>query len=196
MTKPCPACRRPLAGGLHNVCLSEDRRLRYWLEVEIPSGGEPAATCAFLMLNPSAADERSTDRTVRRCVGFAERGGYGRLVIVNVFARRVAVPNTRGSVDDPVGADNDAHIREALRRADAVVCAWGNRGGRAAPRVIKVGEMLLAEGCQEKLRTLGDLTGGGHPPHPGRQAYERELQPWLDFEAWLDSRKRPAAQAG
>lgn len=94
MTKPCPACRRPLAGGLHNVCLSEDRRLRYWLEVEIPSGDEPAATCAFLMLNPSAADESSTDQTVRRCVGFAERGGYGRLVIVNLFASRSPNPQT------------------------------------------------------------------------------------------------------
>lgn len=190
MSELCPACGRPLASGLHNVCLSEDRRFRYWLEVEIPSGGE--ATCAFLVLNPSAADEKATDRMVRRCVGFAERGGYGRLVIVNMFAHRAAVPNMRGSVDDRVGADNDAHIREAARQADAVVCAWGNRGGRAAPRVIEVGEMLLAEGCQEKLRTLGELTDGGHPPHPGRRAYEREPQPWPSFEAWLAGLKRTA----
>lgn len=192
MTKPCPACGRPLAGGLHDVCLSEDRRLRYWLEVEIPSGGEPAATCAFLMLNPSAADESATDQTVRRCVGFAERAGYGRLVIVNLFASRSPNPQTLSTGADPVGADNDAHIREALRQAAVVACAWGNWGNRAAPRVIEVGEMLLAEGCRKKLRTLGDLTDGGHPPHPGRLAYERELRPWLDFEAWLEGRKRPA----
>ena len=191
MSKPCPACGRPLAGGMHDVCFSADRAYRYWLEVETPSG-DPAKTCAFLMLNPITADENASDHTVRRCMGFAERDGYGRLVIVNLRALRSAVPNVRGVVNDPVGPDNDAHVREAARQADVIVCAWGNWGGRANPQVIAVGEMLLAADRRKKLRTLGDLTDGGHPPHPSRQPYEHRMRPWRDFEAWL-ARQKPSA---
>ena len=34
---------------------------------------------AFIMLNPSRADEHIDDPSVRRCIGFAQRLGYGGL---------------------------------------------------------------------------------------------------------------------
>ncbi|GAJ16610.1 unnamed protein product, partial [marine sediment metagenome] len=39
----------------------------------------------FIGLNPSTADERLNDPTVRRCIGFAEKWGYGGMFMCNVF---------------------------------------------------------------------------------------------------------------
>ena len=41
---------------------------------------------AFIMLNPSCADEHIDDPSVRRCIGFAQRLGYGGLEVVNLYA--------------------------------------------------------------------------------------------------------------
>ena len=41
---------------------------------------------AFIMLNPSCADEHVDDPSVRRCIGFAHRLGYGGLQVVNLYA--------------------------------------------------------------------------------------------------------------
>ncbi len=40
----------------------------------------------FIGLNPSTADERLNDPTIRRCIGFAERWGYGGMFMCNVFS--------------------------------------------------------------------------------------------------------------
>ena len=39
---------------MHDVCMSPDKRYRYWLEAKV-SGGD-GRVCMFLMLNPSTAD--------------------------------------------------------------------------------------------------------------------------------------------
>jgi hypothetical protein len=49
---------------------------RYRLERVISDG----PTMMFLMVNPSDADDEIDDPTVRKCIGFAERNHYGRVV--------------------------------------------------------------------------------------------------------------------
>lgn len=123
-------------------------------------------TVAFVMLNPSTADETDLDPTCRRCKGFAEDWGYGRLVVGNIFALRSTDPNQLYDHDDPVGPENDEHLRQICEEADLVVAAWGTHGdfhdrGRA------VAEML------PDLHAL-DTTKAGHPNHPLYQPADRE----------------------
>jgi len=44
--------------------------------------------CLFIMLNPSTADGRKDDSTIKRCVAYAMSWGYGKLYVINLFALR------------------------------------------------------------------------------------------------------------
>ena len=90
-----------------------------------------APVVAFVMLNPSTADARRLDPTVRRCVGFARTWGFGGLEVVNLFALRATHPPDLFADPEPVGRGNDRAVVDAAVRADLVVVAWGDRG---APR--------------------------------------------------------------
>jgi hypothetical protein len=127
----------------------------------------------WVMLNPSTADETQDDPTIRRCVGFSKAGGYGCLMVVNLFAARATNPADLAAIADPVGIDNDAVILDAIRQSTAIVFAWGahNTKGRA----FKVATMCRREG-REPL-CLGK-TKDGHPRHP---LYVPAAQP---FEEW------------
>src|SRR5688572_9136925 len=85
-------------------------------------------TANFLMLNPSTADEQQLDPSCTRARNYAERWGYGALIVTNVFGWRATDPREMKAVRDPVGAGNDAAIVRAAREAALVVCAWGNHG--------------------------------------------------------------------
>lgn len=117
---------------------------------------------AFVMLNPSTADHRQDDPTIRRCIGFARDWGYGGLLVVNLFAYRTPSVAALFQVRDPVGPDNDRHLAEVGRRAAAVVLAWGVHGARDGRAE---GVLGLLGRCRAPLLCLG-TTRHGHPRHP------------------------------
>ena len=114
------------------------------------------------MLNPSTADGRRDDPTIRRCVSFANREGCNELVVVNLFALRATDPSELKTHPAPVGAGNDGAILQAVRDADLVIAAWGAHGalGGRARHVLR----LLGA---HNLFCLG-ATADGHPRHPVR----------------------------
>lgn len=117
---------------------------------------------AFVMLNPSTADHRVDDPTIRRCIGFARSWGYGALWVVNLFAYRTHSPRRLARADDPVGPDNDRHLVRVRRRATDVVAAWGVHGAlRGRDRQVR--ELLARRG--RPLLCMG-TTAAGHPRHP------------------------------
>jgi hypothetical protein len=101
--------------------LSPCRTWRYTLSREWADG----QCVGFLMFNPSTADENLDDPTIRKCRGFALRWGYGRMVIVNLFAIRGSDPRIVRRVGDPVGPLNNYHIANATEDCRELVCAWG-----------------------------------------------------------------------
>jgi hypothetical protein len=121
---------------------------------------KPAAN--FLMLNPSTADEMQLDPSCTRARNYAERWGYGALVVTNLFGWRATDPGEMKAARDPVGRGNDAAILRAARDAGIVVCAWGNHGAHNG-RSLKVAEFLNREGID--LHVLR-LNGSGEPAHP------------------------------
>ena len=102
---------------MKRAIFSPDRRYRYLLRRRV---GESNRRALFIMLNPSAADERDDDPTIRRCIGFARDWGYGILESGEPL-RPWYPPNPRAltSARDPVGPRNDSHDtrrHEASRR--------------------------------------------------------------------------------
>jgi hypothetical protein len=105
----------PLSSAVISACgLYRYELIRRW---------DQGALLEFIMLNPSTADASVNDPTIRRCIGFAKRWGYGGIVARNLFAYRATSPAVLVHVDDPVGPEN----RDYLSRtdADATVVAWG-----------------------------------------------------------------------
>ncbi|MBX9718002.1 MAG: DUF1643 domain-containing protein [Microbacteriaceae bacterium] len=135
--------------------LSPDRLYRYRLSRAWAGG--PRAT--FVMLNPSLADERSDDPTLRRCIGFARHWGLGGLNVVNLYAFRATKPVDLWSAADPVGPENDRYLEEAAARDEVLVAAWGAHAKQA-----RVQEVLAIPGFG-KLTCLR-TTSRGYPSHP------------------------------
>ena len=148
-----------IAASDSGAIFSECRRWRYLLWRRWDES-KPAAN--FLMLNPSTADEVRLDPTCLRARDYAERWGYGALIVTNVFAWRATEPKRLLAARDPVGKGNDRAIMRAAREAQIVVCAWGNHGGHLG-RSTQVMEILKANGVL--LHALR-VNATGEPAHP------------------------------
>ena len=85
-------------------------------------------SCLFVGLNPSTADETLDDPTIRRCVDFAQRWGYGSLCMANLFAWRATKPKDMLTAADPIGPDNDATLKRLAANAGIIIAAWGKHG--------------------------------------------------------------------
>lgn len=133
-------------------------RYRYSLWREWGANG---SRVAFVLLNPSTADAKRDDPTVRRCIGLARAWGCGSLEIVNLFACRATNPRALREVADPVGPENDRYLLEAARRAQSIVLAWGARGGLHGRDEVVL-RLLSGTGEFDCLGT----TRGGQPRHP------------------------------
>lgn len=112
----------------------------------------------FVGLNPSTADGKQDDPTIRRCIGFAKRWGYGSLCMLNLFALRTPYPQNLLTHPEPVGPENDEYLRTQCEEADLVIVAWGAHGGYLG-RDEEVLPLLKAP------QALG-LTKAGMPRHP------------------------------
>jgi len=143
------------SGALFSSC----RRWRYLLWRRWDEA-KPVAN--FLMLNPSTADEVKLDPSCTRARRYAERWGYGALIVTNLFGWRATDPDEMKAARDPVGRGNDRAIVAAAREAAIVVCAWGNHGAHA-DRSSKILPKLRSAGVA--LYALR-LNGSGEPAHP------------------------------
>ena len=146
--------------------LSKNRLYRYvlWREWDINK-----KTCVFIGLNPSTADENEDDPTLRRCINFAKDWGFGKCVIVNLFAYRATNSDELKKQEKPIGYKNNYHIKSQCIHASLVVAAWGNRGCylKRNEKVLK-----LLKGVSLKCFKI---TSKGQPAHPLYQANNTKL---------------------
>lgn len=104
-----------------SAVLSDDGQYRYQLERTWGFGD----AVTFVMLNPSTADARKDDPTIRRCLSYARSWGYDGIRVVNLYALRSSDPKMLKTVADPLGPENDAWIAGTLSGSNMVVAAWG-----------------------------------------------------------------------
>lgn len=147
------------------------RKYRYLLGRELMFG---EGTVLFVMLNPSVASESHNDMTISRCIDFAMRWNFHRLLVVNQYALVSTDPAGLERAEDPIGPDNDAVIARTLRQADRVIAAWGFHGNDPA-RLATI--QRLVEESGKTLEAL-DVTKDGHPKHPARLAASLVPKPY------------------
>lgn len=113
-------------------------------------------------LNPSTADDKQDDPTIRRCIDFAKRWGFGGLCMTNLFAWRDTKPENMKAASSPIQPegtrDNDKWLQHCADEAGMILAAWGTHGDylNRAKRVI---EMLPPMKCLVK-------NADGSPKHP------------------------------
>lgn len=152
---------------------SNCRRFRYLLSRDFLDHGQHIIPLVFVCLNPSTADAKKDDPTIRRCIGFAEGFGYGGLIIANIYAYRSTDPKELWEQTDPVGHYNDETLRTLARKYSDIVCAWGVN---AKPdRVKHFHEFMTAGGAT--LLCLG-TTKNGSPRHPLYLRSDTVLTQW------------------
>jgi hypothetical protein len=144
--------------------LSGCRLYRYSL---VRVWNEKLKSVVFIGLNPSTADEENDDRTIRRCIGFAERWGYGGIIMLNLFAYRATKPRDMMAFAQPIGEENDKYLKELCCGLD-VIAMWGN-AGTYLNRDKSVLEML------PNIQCLG-VTKAGCPKHILYLPYVSERQ--------------------
>lgn len=136
------------------------------------------------MLNPSTADHRRDDPTIRRCIGFAKRDGFSGIIVLNAYAFRATKPRDMFAAADPDGPLNRAAKQEAAviardtseGRAPVVMMAHGTHGGEGGRRTY---DILQQAGCD--IRALG-VTNDGSPRHPLYVHGEAPMWPWAPAE--------------
>ena len=107
------------------ACFSICKKYRYTLE---RCWNQQLPTLLVIGLNPSIADHQLNDPTILRCLDLAEREGFGRLVMTNLFALRATDPKKLFKAKDPIGPANDWYLKNAITKADKTLIAWGNHG--------------------------------------------------------------------
>jgi hypothetical protein len=177
MTTPTdPAPELPEDRGAY---LSPCRRWRYTLwRVWDPS----RPSIAWIGLNPSTADEKDDDHTIRRCRAYSRALGAGGFYMLNLFAWRATDPRVLFSLarnsagEDPIGEANDAALAHAARSCSRVIAAWGDWDNRDAARRVKI-VTAIVEANGAALESLG-VTARGAPRHPSRLPNGVTPTPW------------------
>jgi len=154
---PPPLLQSRAAAAAFSPC----GRYRWWLQ---RSWDPSRPALVFVGLNPSRADARRDDPTLRRLVAYARSWGFGGLEVLNLFARVAAKAVVLRRLEDPVGSCNDAWICRCLERQPAatVWLGWGN-GGAWRGRDRQVLALLSEQGVGPVALAV---TAAGHPRHP------------------------------
>jgi hypothetical protein len=149
-----------------DACFSRCGTYRYALWRRWAAGPQ----VLFVMLNPSTADKQRDDPTIRRCIGFAARWGYGAVAVGNLFAFRTPSPDVLRQAAHPVGRANDRWLERLAAESSRLIAAWGNDGAFLG-RDAQVRELL------GPLYALA-LTRLGQPRHPLYLPGRAKPVPW------------------
>ena len=108
----------------------------------------------YIMLNPSLADDKNDDPTIRRLINFTKKFNYGGFLVGNIFT--TITPNPK-EIDKSKGISdkNFEKLLKLINKVDQIVYAWGDN--IEEPQLLK--ELVLNPKCFGK-----NLNGS--PKHP------------------------------
>jgi hypothetical protein len=126
----------------------------------------------WIALNPSIADESRLDNTLTRIRSFSSAAGFNVFYVLNLFALVSTDLRTMKRHPEPVGKDNDVHIRQIAAQFPTIFVAWGTNGRHLDRDREVLG--LLAQLGRPDLLCFG-INQDGSPKHPLHLS--RRLQP-------------------
>jgi len=152
---------------IRSAIFSRNKVYRFVLERE---WDDSLPKVMIIGLNPSTADAKIDDPTIRKCIRMSSNWGYGGMVMVNLFAYRATDPKDLYKAPKPVGSRNTWYIRNCLNKVETVVCAWGNHGNylNRDHRVLK-----WLPPCKAI-----NINKTGIPAHP---LYQKDNAPLINF---------------
>ena len=130
---------------------SIDKKERYSLKREWDKSKNKIL---YIMLNPSLADDKNDDPTIRRLINFTKKFNYGGFLVGNIFT--TITPNPK-EIDKSKGISdkNFEKLLKLINKVDQIVYAWGDN--IEEPQLLK--ELVLNPKCFGK-----NLNGS--PKHP------------------------------
>lgn len=148
---------------------SPDRAYRYhlWRAWDAPY----THRCVFIGVNPSTAGETDNDHTISKEVGFAKRWGFGGIDKVNLFGLVSTDVTGLLRAEDPVGPENDEHLRAVCESASRIVLAWGSHKPKVRALVkARLKQLAWIYSARSEIVTFG-YNDDGTPKHPLMLAY-------------------------
>ena len=116
----------------------------------------------FILLNPSTADDKNDDKTVKKLIGFTKKYDFGGFYIGNLFSYISSSPNPKKFVHNEI--KNINHIKKMKKKCKKVVVGWGNLGNNP----IWLSDIGIKPMC------FG-LNKNGTPKHPLYLSFKTEL---------------------
>ena len=130
---------------------SIDKKERYSLKREWDKSKNKIL---YIMLNPSFADDKNDDPTIRRLINFTKKFNYGGFLVGNIFT--TITPNPK-ELDKSKGMSdkNFEELIKLINKVDQIVYAWGS--SIEEPQLLK--KLVLNPKCFGKNLN-------GTPKHP------------------------------
>ena len=129
----------------------EAKKNRYFLKREWDSS---KGLLLYIMLNPSVADDKNDDPTIRRLINFTKKFNYGGFLVSNIFTKITSNPK---KLDKSRGMTktNFEKLLKLINKVDQIVYAWGN--SVEEPKILK--DLISNPKCFGK-------NYNGTPKHP------------------------------
>jgi hypothetical protein len=171
---------------------SADRLFRFTLRMKYKDNllnGNRFETVTVILKNPSAADEKRSDSTIRkvetyvwkhfpeaRCLNILNLFGYRATDAKEVNERIHAF-----GAEAVIGNDNDVFFKEILSKSEHVICSWGGPSGidvtNYASRITIVKELIRKYYTGPVYQVCGNQPTK-EPLHGLMWGYEYELKPF------------------
>lgn len=151
-------------------------------------GTEGIKPLIVIGINPSTANDKDSDRTINRVVGFAEGNGFDSFVMLNLYPQRTPFPNELHEKKD-IGISNMnlKIISEILEKYDnpTILAAWSEKIEVRAYLNICLKEIFeVIRKHNVNWIKLGEFTKTGHPRHPLYASYNLALTNF-DIESYI-----------
>ena len=130
---------------------SNDKKERFLLSRQ---WDESKRKILYIMFNPSIADDKKDDTTIRRLINFTLKFNYGGFFVGNIFSLITPYPNQINTLNGS-SKKNVRELKKLINQVDKVVYAWGNL--TEEPKFLK--DLILKPRCFGKNMN-------GTPKHP------------------------------